>query len=944
MTDTPPPESGGAAEPEVQKARTSLRQRFSIVWIIPVLALLISLGVVWQNYANQGRLIRVEFEDASGVRANETQLRYRNVVVGVVETVSFTDDLGRVLVEIRLDQEVGPYVDAGAQFWIVQPQVSAQGISGLDTVLGGVYIEGNWDGTVGEPQDRFVGGTSAPLVRYGQEGVTFRLRAASVEGLAEGTPILYRGITVGQVANLRLGEDGVSVVADAFVREPASRLINSATRFWDTSGFSFRFGASGAQLDVNSIASLVAGGVSFDTSVSGGEPIGDGAVFRLYGDEESARASVFANVDAGDPTNVTVIFEDSVPGLEVGAAVVFGGINVGRVGALTGILDQERFGDRQVRLLATLELQPAKIGLGADATEEDLLDFLQFAVRSGLRAQLQSASLLGGLQVGLVQLDDVEPATLDLEAEPYPLLPSVPAELTDFADTAEGVFNRVNNLPIEELLGSAIEVMNSVNALLNDDGVTDTPQEVLSLLSDVRGLINSEGVQNLPDQASDIMASLQGTADELGAVVTQLSEAGAVEALVAALDAAEEAANSVYVAVEEVPETLEEIDAAVAELETLIASVNDLPLASVVAEVEGSVAALRELLAAPATQGLTGDVSVLLGQVEGLVGDVREAGLVETANAALIDLQAVITDLSAELRPLLASARESVDATPAILANVEALTADLDALVRNVNALPLERVVEDLDGLLVSADNLIAQSSVQDVPAQVNATLADVRALLAEVTDSALVEQAVQTLSTTQASVSDLTARLRPVLDEAQRASASLADAAEGAPEFAARARSIADQIDALVSDANNLPLEELAARASTLLDSANRLVASPDTQAVPGVLADALAEVQRLLVEVQEGGLIENANATLSAAEEASQAFAQASNQLPDLVERMNTLLAETEGVISGYEASGQLGSEVRSALRDIRGAARSVDSLARQIERSPNSLLFGR
>ena len=944
MTDTPPPDRGGAAEPEVQKGRKSLLRRVSIVWLVPVAALLISLWVVWQSYADQGRLIEVEFENASGVRAEETQLRYRNVVVGLVEEVRFTEDLGNVVVEIRLDEEVGPYVDTEADFWVVEPQVSAQGVSGLDTVLGGVYLEGSWDGIVGEPQDYFIGSASAPLVRYGREGITFRLRAASVAGLSESAPILYRGIKVGQVANLRLGEDNVSVVADAFVREPESRLINSATRFWDTSGFTFRFGTSGAELDVNSIASLVTGGVSFETSISGGEPIGEDAVFRLYPSEEAARASVFANAGDVDPVEVTVIFEDSVSGLEVGADVIFGGINVGRVGALTGILDPERFGDRQVRLLTTLELQPGKMGLGAEATEEDLIDFLQFAVERGLRAQLQSASLLGGLQVGLVQLDDVGPATLDLEAEPYPRLPSIPADLTDFADTAEGVFNRVNNLPVEELLGSAIAVMNSVNALLNDEGITETPQEVLSLLSDLRGLINSEGVQNLPEQASDIMASLQATAEELRAVVTRLSEAGAVEALVAALDAAEEAANAVYVAVDEAPETLDGIDAAVAELETLIASVNELPLASVVAEVEGSVAALRELLAAPATQGLTGDVSTLLSQVEGLVSDVREAGLVETANAALADLQTAITDLSADLRPLLERAQESVDAAPAILANVEALTADLDQLVRNVNALPLEQVVSDLDGLLVSADNLIAQSSVQEVPAQVNATLAEVRALLAEVTESALVEQAVRTLATTEATVTDLTARLQPVLNEAQRAAASVAAAAEQAPEIAARARAIAEQIEALVSDANDLPLEELTARASALLESANTLVASPETQAVPGALTDALAEVERLLVEVQEGGLIENANSTLSAAEEASEAIAQASSQLPALVERINALLVETEGVISGYEASGQLGSEMRAALREIRDAANSVDSLARQIERSPNSLLFGR
>ncbi len=394
-----------AAEPTMEEGRRSWRDRLSIVWAVPILALLVSLGVVWRTYADRGPLIEVAFEDASGIRAEETQLRYRDVVVGVVEAVRFSEDLGQVLVEIRVDKEVGPYVDAGARFWVVRPEVSAQGVSGLDTVLGGVYLMGSWDGVVGEPERHFDGLRSSPLVTNDEPGIRFTLRSTSVAGLSENAPILYRGLDVGKVGNLRLADDGVSVLADAFVRQPEARLVTSATRFWDTSGFDFSFGASGAQLSVNSLASLVTGGVAFETTVSGGEPLPDNPVFRLYSDEESARASVFDTTSDGEPVNFTVIFEDLVPGLEVGADVEFGGIIVGRVSGLTGVLDEETFGDRGVRLLTTIELQPGKMGLDPDATQADVLDFMQFAVRNGLRAQLTSASLLGGLQVALVQLE-----------------------------------------------------------------------------------------------------------------------------------------------------------------------------------------------------------------------------------------------------------------------------------------------------------------------------------------------------------------------------------------------------------------------------------------------------------------------------------------------------------------------------------------------------------
>lgn len=154
--------TNGVAEPETVEAKRGLLSRISIVWLIPLLALLISLGAAYRNYADQGVLIEITFEDASGVRADETQLRYRDVVVGLVEEVRFSDGLESVIVAVRVDQEVAQFIDTDAKFWVVRPEVSAQGISGLDTVLSGVYLMGSWDGEVATAVTEFEGLTRAP--------------------------------------------------------------------------------------------------------------------------------------------------------------------------------------------------------------------------------------------------------------------------------------------------------------------------------------------------------------------------------------------------------------------------------------------------------------------------------------------------------------------------------------------------------------------------------------------------------------------------------------------------------------------------------------------------------------------------------------------------------------------------------------------------------------
>ena len=520
-------------------------------------------------------------------------------------------------------------------------------------------------------------------------------------------------------------------------------------------------------------------------------------------------------------------------GLEVGADVVFGGIVIGEVISLTGLVDEERFGDRLVRLLVAVEIQPGRLGLGADADAAVTLEFLEFAVDRGLRAQLQSAGLLGGVQIALEQVENAPDAQISIEDEPLPILPTIPANLSDFADTAQGVFNRVNALPIEELLESALTVMANVNSLLTSEGTVETPGEVLSLLGDVRSLVASEGVQNIPGQAADVMATLQNSAREIDVLVQSLVEAGAAEALVQALESADEAANTVYEAMEEVPETLDGVDAAIA---------------------------------------------------------------------------------------------------------------SLDALIQDVDALPIDMTVDRVNGILTGVEELVTAPATQALPADVQATLQRVQDLLTQLRDEGIVASAARTIEATETAVQDVAAALDPILQEARRAASAVAEAAEGTPQIVARANQIAAELEALVGEASELPLDELANRASNLLNTANTLLGSEDVARLPGALSDALAEVQRVLIQVQEGGLVENANSTLAAAEDAATQIARAAQQLPSIASRLNTVLAEAEELISGYQVNGSLGSEARSTLRDIRAAAKSVDSLTRAIERNPNSLLFGR
>ena len=344
--------------------RRSIWDRVSVVWLVPVAAFIISIGVAWQSYADRGPLITILFDNTAGIGVNETELRFRDVAVGTVETVSFTDDLSQVAVGVRVDKEIGPYIDEDAEFWIVRPEVTTQGISGLDTVLTGVYLEGQWDEDRGIPTTEFLGLEVPPLLQGSLQGTEFVLRSPSGT-LSGNTPLLYKGVEVGVVGLAEISADGVSVEAPAVIYAPYDNLVTEVTRFWDTSGFSLTIGTAGAAVDFDSIASLIAGGVTFDTFVAGAPLAEPGQEFQVYVDETEARESIF-EPDDSEAVRFTALFDGNVAGLSPGAPVELNGLRVGQVRSVNGIVGETPSGDSRVQLLTVLSIQPSSIGLEGD--------------------------------------------------------------------------------------------------------------------------------------------------------------------------------------------------------------------------------------------------------------------------------------------------------------------------------------------------------------------------------------------------------------------------------------------------------------------------------------------------------------------------------------------------------------------------------------------------
>ena len=78
--------------------------------------------------------------------------------------------------------------------------------------------------------------------------------------------MLYRQIKVGRVIGIDLSPTADQVFIYINIANRYAPLINSESKFWNTSGFNIEAGVfSGVNIDSESIETLIAGGIAFAT-------------------------------------------------------------------------------------------------------------------------------------------------------------------------------------------------------------------------------------------------------------------------------------------------------------------------------------------------------------------------------------------------------------------------------------------------------------------------------------------------------------------------------------------------------------------------------------------------------------------------------------------------------------------------------------------------------
>ncbi|MEQ1975164.1 intermembrane transport protein PqiB [Xenorhabdus sp. SGI240] len=505
-------------EEDLTQARIRKLKSWSPVWIVPIITVLIGAWILFYHFSHQGPEVTLITSNAEGIEAGKTKIKSRSVDVGVVENVSLSENLGQVIIKARLNDGMSRLLRTDTAFWVVKPQIGREGVSGLSTLLSGVFIELQ-PGTQGEEESRFSLLDAPPLASPDAKGIRLILTSEKAGRLTLGDPVLFRGYRVGSVETGTFDPTSRLVRYQIFVKSPYDALLTTNVRFWKDSGVTFDMSSQGIRVEVTSLSTLFGGGVSFDVPKGWelGNSVKEKEVFKLYDSEKSIQNALYA-----EHTDFLLFFSDSVRGLQPGAPVEFRGIRIGTVARVPFYSEdiKQRI-DNDFRIPVLIHVEPGRfvkeLGNGFNTDKE-----LKETIARGLRATLKPGNLLtGALFIDLDFFTNEKLWKGPYEISGYKILPTVSSGLAQIQQKIITVLDKINSMPIEPVLVQATQTlkesqtaiktaqktMDKLNRVLASKEAQELPKDIQNTLHELNR--SMQGIQPGSPAYSQLMDNMQ---------------------------------------------------------------------------------------------------------------------------------------------------------------------------------------------------------------------------------------------------------------------------------------------------------------------------------------------------------------------------------------------------------------------------------------------------
>ncbi|WP_274968743.1 intermembrane transport protein PqiB [Succinimonas amylolytica] len=529
----------------MDKILTVKREKlYSFIWTVPIVALIIAGTLIYRSHFNKGPEITLILSKADGIEAGKTAIKALSVNVGKIESISLSQDRKNVVAIARMNPGTEDLVRDDSRFWIQKVRIDRQGVSGLDTLLSGYYIELS-PGNSPKPSRMFTVMDDPPLATD-DKGIYLTLHSESLKKVSPGSALKFKGIEAGHVLDANYDFEKQIMSYRVFVAEPYASIIDSGTKFWISSGITFSMGPDGLKVDTDSIENIISGGISFD-NIEGNSlnedddvPVHNDHVFVLYND----RLSIIPTYAQNRTLNYIIFLPFPDRGLQAESPVFFKGVQVGVVKKMPYFPENYRiFHDYSKYTAVLIGIQQERFEKSSlESIEEIRQDIDNLIKNKNLTASVENMNILTGKKCIDLQ-SDVDPAAnrlvFNAPYHGYQVIPSLDKSFSTIQDDLSRFTHKLATLPMEDLANNVNQLLknfqntaleinaltSNINAIAEKLHKENVSQEMLNTLKEVQAIMSSYSSDSaLYRELSLAVKELNSTLKGVKPVVTKVNE------------------------------------------------------------------------------------------------------------------------------------------------------------------------------------------------------------------------------------------------------------------------------------------------------------------------------------------------------------------------------------------------------------------------------------
>jgi len=494
--------------PEIEES--SKFNLITSIWIVPIIALIIAGWLGYKHFAERGPEIKIIFPKNESLVAGQSLVKFRNVPAGKVTDIYAEEGTDGVIVVVRMNnRKAKPYLTEHAKFWIVKPEVGLSGVSGLDTLLSGTYIN-VYSKTGGKEFKKKYIGLTQPY-RDTMEGEYFHLVSANGDNTSVGTPIYYKNIKVGQVEYMYLGLDNKNVEIIVFIDRQYAAYVHDDSKFWTKSTMNVNFAKGNLDIHIAPVNYLLQGGIVFSSpGYDKNASVAHGRIFPLYESKTQAESTTIGSVTKCIE-KFMLLTDESIANLRVQAPVRFDGFDIGWVTDIQlsySKASHKMLGQILLAIDTSVFEDTYEINASGVLKSTGLSNLYQ-AVEEGLRAKITALDPITGMLFVDLTFNHQDGNGSIVKGTEYAQLPMASQSSTGIMTSMTQILDKLNNLPLEKLLASLNKVVEESSKPVENANVLLL--DLQTTVKNINKLTSKKSFEVLPDELNKALKELTST-------------------------------------------------------------------------------------------------------------------------------------------------------------------------------------------------------------------------------------------------------------------------------------------------------------------------------------------------------------------------------------------------------------------------------------------------